>query len=70
MDVKVLRRIGQLPTLFEHLAQWYAWLDVDLGVCRLFANPPSADCNSLVDAMFHDERGMISFYLLDWSGLL
>jgi hypothetical protein len=49
-----LRRVGRLPQLFESFAETYAWLDVDLRICRLFANPPSTDCVDLSTAMFAD----------------
>ncbi len=53
-DIETLRRVGPLPTLFEQFAQCYAWLEVDLGICRLFANPPTSDFDSLVESMFCD----------------
>jgi hypothetical protein len=49
-----LHRVGHLPSLFEAFAESYAWLDVDLRVCRLFANPPAADLVALSNAMFAD----------------
>ena len=49
-----LRRVGRLPQLFESFAETYAWLDVDLRICRLFANPPATDFVDLSTAMFAD----------------
>jgi hypothetical protein len=49
-----LRRVGRLPQLFESFAESFGWLDVDLRVCRLFANPPTADFVDLATAMFAD----------------
>lgn len=49
-----LRRVGRLPQLFESFAQSFAWLEVDLRICRLFANPPAADFVELAAAMFAD----------------
>lgn len=48
------RRVGRLPKLFESFAESFAWLSVDLRVCRLFANPPATDVVSLSTAMFGD----------------
>jgi len=49
-----IRRVGALPNLFELLAASYCWLTVDLGVCRLFSNPPTEDLQPFADAMFAD----------------
>ena len=49
-----LCRVGRLPHLFESFAQSFAWLDVELRVCRLFANPPATDFVDLSTAMFAD----------------
>ena len=49
-----LRHAGPLPTLFETFAIEYAWLDVDLSICRLFSNPPVGDVAELSNAMFAD----------------
>ena len=49
-----LRRVGRLPRLFESFAESFAWLDVDLRMCRLFANPPAPDFLDLSTAMFAD----------------
>lgn len=53
-DLEQVRRIGPLPSLFESFAVSFAWLAVDLRVCRLFSNPPTGDLRSLADAMFSD----------------
>ena len=49
-----LRRVGRLPQLFELFAGSFAWLDVDLRICRLFANPPATDFVAFSTAMFSD----------------
>ena len=49
-----IQRIGPLPDLFESLALSYCWLDVDLNVCRLIANPPTGDLKTLADSMYGD----------------
>ena len=49
-----LRRVGRLPQLFESFAENFGWLDVDLRICRLFANPPATDFVNLSTAMFAD----------------
>jgi hypothetical protein len=49
-----LRRVGRLPLLFETFAESFGWLDVDLRICRLFANPPATDFVYLSTAMFAD----------------
>lgn len=54
VGISDLRRAGRLPQLFESFAESYAWLDVDLRVCRLFANPPTSDFTDLSTAMFAD----------------
>lgn len=53
-DLEPLRRFGPLPSLFELLAVSFAWLAVDLRVCRLFSNPPASDLKSFADSMFAD----------------
>ena len=52
--IDCLRRVGRLPQLFESFAESFGWLDVDLRICRLFANPPATDCVDLSTAMFAD----------------
>lgn len=52
--MEVIRRVGPLPQLFESFAQSFAWLDVDLRICRFFANPPAVDYADLANAMFAD----------------
>jgi hypothetical protein len=52
--IESLRCAGPLPTLFEQLALWYAWLDIDLGICRFFANPPTPGVDWLTNSMFGD----------------
>ncbi len=54
VGISDLRRAGRLPQLFESFAESYAWLDVDLRVCRFFANPPTTDFTDLSTAMFAD----------------
>ena len=49
-----IRRTGPLPELYESLVMSYRWLAVDLGVCRLIANPPANDLQPLADSMYSD----------------
>lgn len=48
------RVLGRLPRLYERLILSYRWLEVDLRLCRLLANPPAAGLQPLVDRMFAD----------------
>lgn len=48
------RTPGCLPRLYERLILSYRWLEVDLRICRLLANPPADDLQPLVDRMFAD----------------
>lgn len=51
----VYARIGnQFPELYERFVLSYRWLEVDLGVIRLFANPSGPDFSGLTEAIFAD----------------
>lgn len=45
---------GHFPELYETLVLSYRWLEVDLDVIRLFANPSGPDCSGLADEIFGD----------------
>lgn len=49
-----IRRVGELPHLFEQLLEQFAWLPVDLECLRLFGNPPSTDFTAYANEMFAD----------------
>ncbi len=51
---RVMISIGRLPQLFEWFAESFAWLDVDLGICRLFANLPRTNLADLSKEMLAD----------------
>ncbi len=45
---------GRFPQMYECLILSYRWLEVDLGLVRLLANPPGTDLTGLNDAIFND----------------
>jgi|TARA_R110001592_G_scaffold359790_1_gene667092 hypothetical protein len=45
---------GTFPPLYEHLLLSYRWLEVDLKLLRLFANPPGDNFTGLSEAIFAD----------------
>ena len=45
---------AELPRLYEHLVLSYRWLEVELRLFRLLANPPSTELKPLADRMFAD----------------
>lgn len=50
----VIHRGRRLPLLFEQLVLSYRWPAVDIGVCRMLANPPGSGLEPLASAMFGD----------------
>ncbi len=48
------RIAGQFPLMYERLILSYRWLEVDLQIVRLFANPPGTVLTGLADAIFGD----------------
>lgn len=48
------RIAGQFPMMYEELVLSYRWLEVDLKVIRLFANPPGPDFKGLAEEIFQD----------------
>ena len=45
---------GTFPSLYERLLLSYRWLEVDLNLLRLFANPPDHDFAELAETIFAD----------------
>ena len=45
---------ARLPKLYERLVLTYRWAEVDLGTCRLLANPPGPDLSGLLQQMSRD----------------
>ncbi len=53
-SLKVIRRVGPLPRLYELLATSYRWPAVELSVCHLLPNLPADDLTPLAASMFAD----------------
>ncbi|MGA9813143.1 MAG: hypothetical protein WBQ64_10220 [Terriglobales bacterium] len=45
---------ARFPKLFERLVLSYRWAEVDLGMCRLLANPPGPDLTGMLVQMSRD----------------
>ena len=46
----------RFPRLYERLVVSYRWMEVDLGIYRLLANPPADDLSPLQAAMCNDKH--------------
>ncbi|MCH9656548.1 MAG: hypothetical protein K0U86_14700 [Planctomycetes bacterium] len=48
------RIAGRFPVMYEQLVLSFRWLEVDLQMIRLFANPPGVNLSGLTEAIFND----------------
>lgn len=54
LDALYSRIGGQFPILYERLILSHRWLEVDLGIARLLANPPGPELTGLAKMVFSD----------------